>query len=244
MGFSSSDTNERQWKIRLCGDFKNTINPYIVLEKYPLPTFEEAVASLSSYKEFSVIDLKDAFHQLELHPDCRKYFVITTHRGYFRYKRLPFGINVAPLLFQKFMDTILKDIEGVTWYQDDIALGGKNRKDHLERLSTVLQRLQDIGLRTQPTKLRLLQSEIQFLGYNINSEGISPIEGKLEAIHRLPQPSNTKQLRSFLGSVNYYSRFIPFCSLNVRLYTDCYKRIHARIGQKMTQKYFKILSMN
>ena len=107
------------------------------------------------------------------------------------------------------METLLKDIEGVTWYQDDIALGGKNRKDHLERLSTVLQRLQDIGLRTQPTKLRLLQSEIQFLGYTINLEGISPIEGKLEAIHRLPQPSNTKQLRSFLGSVNYYSRFIP-----------------------------------
>lgn len=196
-------------KLRLCGDFKNTINPNIVFERYPLPTFEEAVATLSPYKEFSVIDLKDAFHQIEIEADCQKYFVITTHRGYFRYKRLPFGITVAPLIFQRFMDAILKDIEGVTWYQDDIALGGRTRQEHLQKLRMVLARLQEIGLRTQPAKLNLLKKEVTFLGYRVSSEGIYPQEDKIKAIRELPEPNNAKQLRSFLGSINYYARFLP-----------------------------------
>ena len=154
--------------IRLCGDFKTTINPHIIVNDYPLPLFEEVVAKLATYKEYSIIDLKDAFNQVEIDEECQKHFIIATHRGYFRFKRLPFGIPVAPLIFQKFMDSILSDIPSMAWYQDDIVLGSADRADHLQRLRAVLTRLREIRLKTQPSKLKLLQSEINFLGYRLN----------------------------------------------------------------------------
>ena len=93
--------------VRICGDFKVTINLYIISDNYPLPRFEEIAAKLSNCRYFSVIDLKDAYLQLPVAEASQKYFVIATHKGYFRYTRLPFGVNFAPGLFQATMDKIL-----------------------------------------------------------------------------------------------------------------------------------------
>ena len=97
----------------------------------------------------------------------------------------------------------------MAWYQDDIALGGVDRADHLQRLRAVLTRLREIGLKTQPSKLKLSQSEINFLGYRLNGQGIQPRAEKVEAIKNMQAPQNTTELRSFLGTINYYVRFIP-----------------------------------
>lgn len=110
-------------------------------------------SKLPSFTEFSVIDLKDAFLQIPVKEHSRKALVIAIHRGYLRYKSLPYGLNISPLIFQCYMDTLLHDIGGVAWYQGDIVLGGKTRQVHLNRLHCVLVRLQSVGLMVQERKL-------------------------------------------------------------------------------------------
>ena len=200
---------KKNGKIRVCADFKVTINRFVKKQLHPLPTLNEVANEFAGFTEFSIIDLKDAYYQVLVDPSCRKYLTIVTEKGYFRYKRLPFGITIAPMLFQRFMDTVFADIPGVVCVQDDIALGGTDRADHLKRLRLVLQRLQQVGLTVQPEKVSLLKKEIVFLGYIINACGIRPVPTKVNAIRAMPSPKNVTELRSFLGSINQFSSFVP-----------------------------------
>ena len=102
------------WKsIRLCGDFRMTVNPAAKLHRQPIPRVEDLFATLQGGKKFTKLDLSQAYQQLPLHPDSRKYVVINTHKGLFRYTRLPYGISSAPGIFQKEMDNLLAGIPGV-----------------------------------------------------------------------------------------------------------------------------------
>ena len=112
----------------MCGDFR-ALNQFLEVTPHPIPTFEEVITKLNNFQTFSVIDLKDAYLQLPLSTKSQKYFVIATHKGYFKYTRMPFGICPASQIFQKYMDTLLSGIEGVTWFMDDICTGGITEKN-------------------------------------------------------------------------------------------------------------------
>nr|XP_022906799.1 uncharacterized protein K02A2.6-like [Onthophagus taurus] len=191
--------------VRLCGDFRVTINPYVQVDDYS--TFETITAKLSGGRYFSTIDFKDAYFQLTVHPDSRNYLVIITHKGYYRYKRLPFGVSFAPALFQRTMDAILSGIDGVVCYLDDILISTPDLNQHSQRLHQVLQRLQNAGIRTQKSKCHLFKNNVTFLGHRIDEKGLHPTQEKLEAIKQMAAPTNTTELRSFLGAISYYMNF-------------------------------------
>jgi hypothetical protein len=109
--------------VRICGDFKVTINPHIVADKYPLPRFKEIASNLKGCKFSSVIDLRDAYLQLLVAEQSRKYFTVVTHRGYLRYTRLPFGINFASSLFLSTLDKISSGIAVTSAHIDGIISG-------------------------------------------------------------------------------------------------------------------------
>ena len=111
--------------VRLCGDFKVTINPYIVYTQHPLPRFEESMSTFNNFSEYSCIDLRDAYMQLEVDETLRQYLVISTHRGFFRYKCPCYGVCSALSLFQSYMDRILSGLDGVACFLDDISTGGR-----------------------------------------------------------------------------------------------------------------------
>ena len=196
-------------KIRLCGDFKVTINKFIHSDHHPIPTFEYLVAKLNGGTHFSIIDLRDAYLQMEVDEASRKYLVISTHKGFFRYKRLPFGVSFAPGLFQRTIEQILTGIPGVANYLDDIIITATSKDEHLSRVKQVLQRLKLAGLRTQQQKCKWFKQEIVYLGHLIDRNGIRPTQDHVEAVVRMPDPRNVKELRSMLGSFNYYSKFVP-----------------------------------
>lgn len=207
--------------IRICGDFRVTINPHVQIDNYPLPHFEDITAKLSGGKYFTKIDLKDAYLQLKVHPDSRKYLVIITQRGYFAYKRLPFGVSFAPALFQRTMDQILSGIDGVACYLDDILITAPNLTLHMLRLKEVLHRLKAAGLKTQMSKCDWLRRSVTYLGHKIDYEGLHPTEEHINAIKNMPAPKNTTELRSFLGSITYYGRFIQNLHIKcIPLYRD------------------------
>lgn len=195
--------------IRTCGDFKVTINPVLSAEQYPLPLIDDLFAGLSGGQKFSKIDLNQAYLQMCVDEQSRELLTINTHKGLFRYCRLPFGITSAPALFQRAMDQILSGLPGVQCYLDDILCTGANDEEHLHNLDATLQRLQEYGLRVRKEKCEFLKPSVEYLGHVINEKGLHTAPSKIAAIVDAPPPENVNQLRSFLGLLNYYGRFIP-----------------------------------
>ena len=196
-------------QLRLCGDYKVTVNPVLDVDQYPLPKPDDIFATLAGGKQFTTLDLSHAYNQLIMDEESRKFVTINTHKGLYQYTRLPFGIASAPAVFQRIMDTILQGVEGVACYIDDIIITGKSTEEHLERLEEILQRLLRYGIHVKKSKCRFLQSSVIFLGHRIDAEGLHPTKEKLKAIMDAPASKNIQELRSFLGLINYYGKFIP-----------------------------------
>ena len=196
-------------KIRICGDYKLTANPVSELNAYPLPKIEELFTALAGGKMFSKLDLSHAYLQLPLEEASKPLTTINTHKGLFQYNRMPFGISSAPAVFQKTMDTLLKGMKHVTAYIDDIVVTGATEEEHTANLNEVLSRLEAAGLRLKREKCRFLMPQVEYLGHLIGKEGLRPNPSKVKAILDAPIPSNVSELRSFLGLVNYYAKFIP-----------------------------------
>ncbi|XP_031422660.1 uncharacterized protein K02A2.6-like [Clupea harengus] len=200
---------KKNGSIRICGDFKVTVNPVLEVEQYPLPLIEDLFAGLAGGKKFSKIDLSQAYLQMHVAEQSRKQLTINTHKGLYRYFRLPFGITSAPSLFQRAMDQVLSGLSGVQCYLDDILVTGKTEEEHLRNLEATLQRLKEYGLRVRKAKCEFFKSSVEYLGHVIDAQGLHKAPSKVRAITGAPAPQNVSQLRSYLGLLNYYGKFIP-----------------------------------
>lgn len=196
-------------RVRICGDYKTTVNPALNVEQYPLPRIEDIFASLAGGKRFSKIDLTQAYLQMELDDTSQDLLIINTHKGLYRYHRLPFGIASSPAIWQRAMDQVLQGIPYTKCILDDMIITGRNDEEHLQNLSSVLQRLEEHGLRANLDKCQFLQERISYCGHHIDENGLHKSPEKVEAVQKAPRPETVTQLRSWLGLVNYYHKFLP-----------------------------------
>ena len=125
------------------------------------------------------------------------------------YTRLPFGVASAPAIFQRVLDLMLQGIPNVVCYIDDILVTGPTVEAHLDNLETVLSRLQNHGVKVKRSKCLFMAKEVPYLGHIIDAEGLHTAPSKTEAIVQALPLENTQELRSFLGMLNYYGRFVP-----------------------------------
>ena len=196
-------------RIRICGDYKVTVNPHIEPDRHPLPKPDDLFASLSGGKKFTKIDLSHAYLQMMLDDESKKFMVINTHKGLYQYTRMPFGISSAPAIFQRVMDTILLGLSNVLCYLDDILITGATDQEHICNLEEVLKRLQCHGIKVQNSKCTFLANSVEYLGHIIDHKGLHTSPQKVAAIQDAPAPSNQQQLRLLLGLLHYYGKFIP-----------------------------------
>ncbi|XP_060607830.1 uncharacterized protein K02A2.6-like [Ruditapes philippinarum] len=194
--------------IRICGDFKVTINPVLEVDQHPLPQIEHIFASLGKGKKFSKIVLKNAYLQLEVDDESKKLLKISIHKGLFRYNRLVFGVASAPAIFQRLIEQIMEDIPNVQVILDDMIITGSDDKEHLEILEQVLKRLDEYGLRVNVEKCKFMEPKVEFCGHEIDADGLHKTDAKIAAIVNAPEIKNVKDLRSFLGLVQYYAKFL------------------------------------
>ena len=124
--------------VRVCGDYKVTVNQAAKPDTYPLPRIDDLFTALTGGKLFSKLDLAHAYQQIKLDDASRELVTINTQKGLFQYTRLPFGVSAAPAIFQRTIEGILRGIPHVCVYLDDILVTGKTEEEHLQTLDTVL----------------------------------------------------------------------------------------------------------
>lgn len=195
--------------VRLCGDYSVSINKDLKVDSYPLPKMSDLCASLHNARYFSKLDLSNSYNQFLLDEQSQEYTCINTHKGLFVYTRLVFGLANAPALFQRAMVQLLQGIQGVEVFIDDVLIAAPTRQLHWDRVDQVLKRLSDAGLMLQQSKCSFCQDRVEYLGFVIDREGIHKNPDKIKSITELNIPQNVKQLKSFLGLINFYRHFIP-----------------------------------
>ncbi|XP_055543397.1 uncharacterized protein K02A2.6-like [Wyeomyia smithii] len=195
--------------VRICGDYSTGLNDRLQSHQYPLPLPQDIIAKLSNCTVFSQIDLSDAFLQMEVDENCRHLLTINTHRGLYQYNRLPPGVKAAPGAFQQLMDTMLAGLPCTAGYLDDVVVGGKNAAEHQRNLHAVLQRLEEFGFTIRPEKCSFGQQQIRYLGHLLDRHGLRPDPAKIQVIKDLPPPKDITGVRSFLGAINYYGKYVP-----------------------------------
>ena len=196
-------------RLRLCGDYKVTVNPGLEVDQYPLPKPDDLFATLAGGNQFSKIDLTNAYQQMKLDEQSRHLVTINTHKGLYRYTRLPFGVASAPAIFQKTMDMVLQGLPNVICYLDDILITGSTEEEHFVNVERVLGRLKKYGIRAKRSKCSFLSPSVEYLGHRVDASGLHTMPSKVEAVKMAPTPRNVQELRSFLGLVHYYGKFMP-----------------------------------
>ena len=160
--------------LRVCGDYKMTANQCADVDQYPLPTTEDLFAALSGGQVFSKIDLSHAYQQVELDEASQKYLTINTHKGLYRYKRLPFGVSSAPVIFQRIMDQLLHGVKFTVCRLDDILISGGSPEEHLAILEEVFGRLQEHGIRLNTAKCIFSSRASSFLDTGLTRMAFVP----------------------------------------------------------------------
>jgi len=230
--------------VRLCGDYKVTVNMVAKADIYPLPRVEDLFNKVAGGKTFTKLDLTNAYQQLPLAEESKDLTTINTPKGLFRYTRLPFGVSAAPAIFQRTMDCLLQDIPQVAVFQDDILVTGDSDESHISHLREVLRRLDAEGFRLRKEKCEYMLPEVTYLGHRITADGIQPTSDKVKAVQDAPTPKNASELKSFLGLINFYGKFLPNLSTVLSpLNSLLRKGVVFRWGEQQSQAFRKVKEM-
>ncbi|XP_054267292.1 uncharacterized protein LOC128989427 [Macrosteles quadrilineatus] len=214
-------TNDKGKK-RLCVDYSQTINKFTLLDAYPLPNIDDLVSTVATNKVFSAIDLKQAYYQIPISDEEKKYTAFEAAGRLFQFRRIPFGVTNGVACFQKTMDQIIRKekLNGVYAYLDDLTVYGKDQKDHDENLRTFLDAVTKYGLVINNEKSKFNQTSITLLGHLVSHNSIRPDPDRLESLLSLPVPKDQVSLKRVLGFFAHYSKWIHRFSDKIRNLTQ------------------------
>ena len=227
--------------LRFVADLRD-MNKILEEDTYPLPLIRDVLDALGASKAsvYSIVDLRSAFWQIEVHPSSQKYLTINTYMGRYAFRVLPFGLHSSPSAFQRLMNTVLR---GILWdyaipFLDDVVVYSENVADHLKHLEEIFCRLQNAGLKLKPQKCQFGLSQIQYLGHNIGRKGLAPFSEKVRAVREFPTPTSISKVKSFLGLANYYRKFIKDFSRLAKPLNDLTKKAKSFIWTEAAQNSF------
>jgi hypothetical protein len=211
--------NKKDGKKRMVIDYRK-LNDITVKNAYPVPLMDELIQKWKGCKFFSAVDVRSGYHNIRMKEGDEWKTAFITNRGLYESLVMTFGLTNAPAAFQAMMDSIF-----VTYIRrgdanpffDDVGIGTtsdprgilSDEDFHIAVCKEILQVFRENKLFLKPEKCLFLKKEIPYLGHIISGEGLRPDPAKLAGVRDWPVPSNVSKLRSFLGFLNYYRRFIP-----------------------------------
>lgn len=204
---------KRNGNHRLCIDFRE-LNKITKRDAYPIPRIDDILDTLSGMKYFTTLDQPNAYWSIPIKEEDKEKTGFITPIGLYEFNYLPFGLCNAPSTFQRLMDILLS---GLQWneclvYLDDILIFSATFEQMLERLENILSRLNTAGMKLKIDKCKFCEKEVVYLGHVISENGVRPDPSKISAVQNIPFPKKVKHLKSFLGLVSYYRKFIPNCA--------------------------------
>ena len=232
------------------GDFRLVIdyrglNSSLIPQNLRIPRIDEVFDTIGENQPqfFSVLDCTQGFHQVPLDKDSRDKTAFITPMGKYRYKTMPQGMRNAPVVFQSLMDLVLRGIQFkyVMVYIDDICIFSSSFEQHLAHLREVFSRLRRANLKLHPKKCKFAVQEVNYLGHVLSPQGIQPNPDKVKAIISFPTPSKLKQLRSFLGMIGYYRKFIRNFGVIAKVLYDLTKKDVPYVWSDECEKAFQEL---
>ncbi|KAJ8020220.1 hypothetical protein HOLleu_39750 [Holothuria leucospilota] len=194
--------------LRNCVDMRK-LNQVTIFDAEPIPNQEEIFSQLSKDIYFTKIDLSKGYWQIPMEETSKQYTTFVTNSGLYQFNVMPFGLVNSGATFSRIMRILLKDLQNVHNYIDDILIHTSTWEEHLKTVKEVLKRLRSSNLTARPTKCFIGYEEIEFLGHVVGKGTIKPKEDKVQAVKQAKRPETKTQLRSFLGLVGFYRKFIP-----------------------------------
>jgi hypothetical protein len=164
---------------------------------------------LDGKRIFSKIDLIRAYYHIPVDPDNVPKTAFITSFGFFEFLRLPFSLRNAAQSFQRYIDSIFRDLDFVYCNIDDILVASETEEDHKKHLHLLFQRLSDFNININLSKYLFGATVVPFLGYLISKDGTRPLPERVETIRNYPLPITVTDLRRFLGPINFYRRALP-----------------------------------
>lgn len=205
---------------RFCVDFRK-LNSVSEKWAYPLPIMSDILDKLGNAKYITTLDIQSAYWQIKLSDSSKKYTAFTVpNRGLFHFNRMPFGLSNAPATFQFLVDRLFGDLEFVFKYLDDIVIVTPDYDTHVKVLQEVLTRLTNANLTLNKDKCYFCKSELKFLGYVINRQGLLVDPEKVSAIVQLPRPKTVKEVRRLIGMIMWYRKYIANLSAIIEPLTN------------------------
>lgn len=199
---------KKDGKVRVCIDPRE-LNKALQREHFTLPILEDTLHELGQSRVFSKADLASGYWHVRIDTPSSYLTTFQTCYGRFRWLRLPFGLNVSSEIFQKRLLEALTGLKGVVCIADDVIIHGADTQEHDTNLESFLKRCRENNIQLNKDKIELRSDKLTFMGHQITKEGLQPDPEKVKVINSFPTPQSKTSLRSFLGMVNYVSRFLP-----------------------------------
>ena len=185
------------------------VNSVIVPDNYPLPRISDCVEKVGQAKFITKIDLLRGYYQIPLSERAKRISAFCTADGFYQFNVMPFGLRNRPSTFQRLANKLVHGLEGCAVYLDDLIIYADNWPQHVQRLTNLLKRLQEANLTVNLTKSEFAKATLNYLGFEVGRGQIKPLEAKIKAVHEFAVPRTRKQLRRFLGMINFYRNFCP-----------------------------------
>lgn len=239
-------SNIQKWRIVI--DYRR-LNEKTIEDRYPIPNITDILDKLGRSIYFTTLDLAAGFHQIEMHPNSIEKTAFNVNNGHYEFLRMPFGLRNSPSTFQRCMDNVLRGLQGNNClvYMDDIIIYSSSLKEHIESLTKVFSRLKEHNLKVQLDKSEFLCKSVKFLGHLVTENGIKPNPDKIRVIEKFPIPKTQKDIKSFLGLIGYYRKFVPNFAKITKPLTNCLKKNNKVIHDENFLKAFntcKTILMN
>lgn len=204
---------KKDGSLRLCVDYR-ALNRVTKPDKFPMPNLTDSIFGLCGVRYFTKLDLIRGYYQMPLEPESKECTAFSTPHGHWHFNRLSFGMRNGPSAFQRSMTEILHEFsrKKVVVYVDDILIMETSFEKHLTLVAQVLNTLGKHNLKIRPDKCEWFKHSVEFLGHVVSERGVSKTRTYIERVMKFPKPENVRQLREFLGLVNFQRKFIDRCS--------------------------------
>lgn len=196
---------------RFCIDYRE-LNKITKRDYFPLPNLQDTLDQLGKAVRFTTLDLTKGYWQVEMDPRDKEKTAFSVPWGHFECNRMPFGLINSPSTWQRLMYTVLAGLTVThcfVYLDDIICFSSDDLDEHIGKLKLIFERLRDANLTLNPDKCKFMMTETKYLGHIVSKDGVKPDPEKISAIVEYPVPRDVTQIRSFLGLLNFYRRFIP-----------------------------------